>query len=230
MTIVFVSAVAPYQPASRRRFASEIVTTNRARADLLVEHRPFDLDVVRVRREAVRAAAQAPRNPRCERRMGRPVGVDVVEVEVDDVARDRRADRDGDERAEQEARRADRAADGPDPRPEVGRRPAAQPMELGGEHRARPRPEVVGPVDEGRRAGLDDRLALEDQREDLDMMAEPLELEDLVEDERLRGLRKSRHQVGQAERPVRTDGSRRGRGGGAHPAASGRPGLPASSA
>ena len=73
-------------------------------------------------------------------------------------------------------------------------------MQLGGKHGTRPRPEIVGAFHEGGGAGLDDRFALTDERKDLDVVAESLELEDLVEHEGLGRLREPRHQIGQAER------------------------------
>ena len=142
--------------------------------------------------------------------MGRPVGVDVVQLERLDLAPDRRPDRHGDERPEEELRRSEIAPDRAQPRPEIGPRPAAEPVDLGAEDGPRHEAEVVGPRDEVSGPGLDDRLALETEREDLDVVAEPLELQDLVEDERLGRLREPRHQVGEPERarPGRRRGDR----------------------
>ena len=68
---------------------------------------------------------------------------------------------------------------------------------------ARHEPDVVGSLHEVDRARLEGPLALQGEREDLDPVTEALELKDLIQDERLSRLGKTRHQVGETERPRR---------------------------
>ena len=84
---------------------------------------------------------------------------------------------------------------GPSPRREVSPRPAAEPVPLRGEDGSRRQAQVMGAGDEVLRPRLHRHLALPDEREHLHVHADALELEHLVEDERLRELREPGHQV-----------------------------------
>ena len=118
-------------------------------AQLLVEHRTLHVDVVGMGREAVGPAGEPSDDPRGEGRVGRPMRVDVIDVEGLDPAGERRPERDRRQGPDEELRRADVADDRPPPGREVAARAAAEPVPLGGEDRPGRQPEVVGPTRRG---------------------------------------------------------------------------------
>ena len=70
--------------------------------ELLLEHAPVDEDVVRVRGEAERNAGQAPDEVRGQRRVCRPMGMDVLDTLFFGLAREACRLGDDDPRAQQE--------------------------------------------------------------------------------------------------------------------------------
>lgn len=168
-------------------------------ADLDVQHGALDVQVVGVAGERVRRPGQAVHDPGGKRRMGRPVGVDVVRAARLDAAGERGSGRDDRDGADQELERAAVAPQGAPPRPEVAPRPAPEPVPLRGEHRPRPAPDDRHPLDERGGTGLQGRLGFADEGVQVDVDPEPLELEHLVEDEGLGQLREPGHDVGDAQ-------------------------------
>ena len=134
--------------------------------------------------------------------------MDVIQLESLDGPGERRGARDDEQRADEESRRPEVAGDGTDPDSRELSGPPEPPMPLRGDRGPGPRRDDRHALHERRGAGLHRRFVLVDEREELDLHAESLELEHLIEDEGLRELGEARDQITHAQ-GTGHDGDRR---------------------
>ncbi|EAU68021.1 hypothetical protein STIAU_0835 [Stigmatella aurantiaca DW4/3-1] len=170
------------------------------RRELLVEHRPVDEQVMRMAGEAEAQARQPLDDEGRQRRVGGPVRMHVLDLEPLHLPREERRLRNHRESPHEKAPRVPVARERHPPSGQVPQRAVPQPIELGRHHGPGDHPPVMRPGNQLAGTGVPHRAVAAEQRKHLHLNAQPLELEDLVEDECLRDRRKPRHQVGDAAR------------------------------
>ena len=194
------------RPAATGALEQEALVEVRDRHDergvrcLACKHRLMDEEVVRVRREAVRHAGEAPRDPGGQRGVRREVRVDVLDALVLETTRVGGGQRDRRERAREHARDARVfACHHADDRQRPPRTPHQPPRERRGPRSGTCPPQPLAPR---LRSRVHDGLALRGEQgmqQDIDVGRSGDGVE-LAQHERLRDGREARHQVGDPHR------------------------------
>ena len=171
--------------------------------DLLAEHRAIDVEVVGVRGEAVRRPRERADDPGRERRVRRPVRVDVPDAHALHAARDERGLEHDERRPDEELPRRRVPEERLGPRAGELARPPPEPVELRRDELPREGPVVVRPRPEIAPPRVDVAAAPAEQRQHLDVEPASVQLTDLVQDERLRDRGEPRHEVHDPRSPIR---------------------------
>jgi hypothetical protein len=188
---------------------------------LACEHCLVDEQVVGMRGEAVRRAREAVCDPRRERRIGREVGVDVLDPRALEAARVRGRERHRGERPHEDPRVARVAGDDRGHRGDRAQRPPHEPRR----ERQQPlaHPGALEALHPRLRVGMHDvvgRRREQRVQRDVELARDAVEL---PEHERLRGGREPRDQVGDPHGSLSLSRSRRPRRSRAGRSGSGRP-------